>query len=112
MHVPQVQTLSLAKNNLAGVHLQSLSQYLPKLANLSLQDNRIRTWKDIDFISARKGKLLHLRELVLLGNPIRDTVVQEGGIEKYKQCVKRATLLTLLDHPTLCLGKLANAFPR
>lgn len=83
----QVQTLSLAKNNLSGGHLQHLAHYLPRLANLSLEGNKIRHWKDLDYISSRKGKLLHLRELILLGNPIREVGFQENNGQRYKQCV-------------------------
>lgn len=84
----QVETLSLANNNLNGQHLQYLAHYLPRLANLSLQGNKIRLWKDLDFISSRKGKLLHLRELVLLDNPIRELNFKDDNGQRYKQCVR------------------------
>lgn len=38
---PEVKTLSLAGNNMTGVHLTFLSRYLPRLANLSLQKKTI-----------------------------------------------------------------------
>jgi hypothetical protein len=55
----------------------------------------------MDFISARRsknkdknkdkdkpeGRLEYLRELVLLGNPIRETEFQHGRGEFYKRCV-------------------------
>lgn len=81
----QVQTLSLARNNLTGQHLSFLSRYLPRLANLSLQDNNLRVWKDLDLISARKERLLHLRELILIGNPVRETEYQHGRGEKFRR---------------------------
>jgi nuclear RNA export factor len=67
--------------------LSTLSHYLPHLANLSLQNNNLRTWRDIDYISGRKGKLEHLRELVLIGNPVRELEFQNGRGEKYKRLV-------------------------
>ncbi|RDB26344.1 mRNA export factor mex67 [Hypsizygus marmoreus] len=100
--VPKVQTLSLAKNNLQGPHLQHLSHYLPHLANLSLQDNRLRTWRDLDFISSRRGKLLHLRELVLLGNPIREQSFREDNGQRYKQeMAQRFSSLEVLDQEAI-----------
>lgn len=83
----QVQTLSLAGNNITGAHLTSLSKYLPRLANLSLQKNNICAWKDLDYISARRDKLVHLRELILLDNPIRDLEFKNGRGDRYKRLV-------------------------
>ena len=83
----QVQTLSLAGNNMTGVHLTFLSRYLPRLANLSLQKNNIRAWKDLDYISTRRDKLVHLRELILLDNPIRDLEFKNGRGDRYKRLV-------------------------
>jgi nuclear RNA export factor len=82
----KVQTVSLANNNIgSGLLLSSMAQYLPNLANLSLQNNNLRQWKDIDFISGRKSKLTKLRELVVIGNPLREVEIQNGRGEKYKR---------------------------
>ncbi|KAL0948624.1 hypothetical protein HGRIS_010432 [Hohenbuehelia grisea] len=95
---PEVQTISLAKNNLTGSHLSTLAHYLPRLANLSLQDNRIRSYKELDFFATRKGKLEFLRELILLGNPLRETEVTARGLEHYKSEVSRKfSSLEMLD---------------
>ncbi|KAF9007555.1 hypothetical protein BDQ17DRAFT_1422910 [Cyathus striatus] len=99
---PEVQTLSLANNKLSGTHLSYLSKYLPKLANLSLQGNNLRTWKDLEYISARKDKLVHLRELILLGNPVRDLEFKNGRAEKYKiEMLRRFTALEVLDQEAI-----------
>lgn len=82
----QVQTLSLANNNLVGEHLTYIHHYLPDLLNLSLQNNNIRSMKDLDCISQRKQKMLSLRELVLLGNPVRELEYQNGRGDRYRQC--------------------------
>ncbi|KAF8333869.1 hypothetical protein F5887DRAFT_1063560 [Amanita rubescens] len=99
---PQVQTLSLARNNLTGQHLSFLSRYLPRLANLSLQDNNLRVWKDLEFISTRKERLLHLRELILIGNPVRETEYQHGRGEKFRsEMARRFTSLEVLDQEAI-----------
>ncbi|TFK35547.1 hypothetical protein BDQ12DRAFT_725837 [Crucibulum laeve] len=99
---PEVQTLSLAHNNLNGVQLTYLSKYLPRLANLSLEGNNIRQWKDLEFISARQNKMVHLRELILTGNPIRELEYKHGRGESYKQEMsRRLTSLEVLDQEAI-----------
>lgn len=88
LSLSQVQTISLAHNGLgSAIFITTLSHYLPRLANLSLEDNNLRVWKDLDYISGRRGKLEHLRELILKGNPIRELEYQNNRVEKYKTCV-------------------------
>ncbi|KAL1727844.1 hypothetical protein EV714DRAFT_253365 [Schizophyllum commune] len=95
---PEVQTLSLANNDLRGDHLKSLNHYLPKLENLSLVNNQLRVMRDLDHIAARKGKMIHLRELLLGGNPVRDTEYQHNRGEQYRlEMARRFTTLELLD---------------
>jgi nuclear RNA export factor len=73
----QVLTISLANNNISsGQMLSTLSHYLPNLANLSLQNNNLRTWRDIDYFW-QKGKLEHLRELVSDREPREGTRVYQ-----------------------------------
>lgn len=82
----QVETLSLARNGItSGVYLSSIPHYLPNLKNLSLEGNHLRLFKDIDLIAGRNGKLEHLRELIIAGNPIRELEIQNGRQEKYKR---------------------------
>lgn len=98
----QVETVSLANNNLNGHHLTYLDKYLPRIANLSLQHNNLRLWKDLDPISSRREKLLHLRELVLMGNPLREEEYQKGNQDRYKREVTRRFLtLELLDQEAI-----------
>ncbi|KXN86469.1 mRNA export factor mex67 [Leucoagaricus sp. SymC.cos] len=95
---PEVQTLSLANNNLNGLHLTYLDRYLPKLRNLSLQGNPLKTWKDLDAIGAKKDKMKHLRELVLLGTPLRDMEYKNGRGDRYRSEIARRFLtLEVLD---------------
>lgn len=82
----QVLTISLAHNNLrSGQLISTLPHYLPKLANLSLEGNHFRIWKDLDYIAGRKEKLEHLRELVLIGNPIREEALAKGDKDQYRK---------------------------
>ncbi|KAF8207061.1 hypothetical protein K438DRAFT_1815618 [Mycena galopus ATCC 62051] len=99
---PPVETVSLANNGLSGHHLTYLDKYLPRIANLSLQNNNMRVWKDLDPISSRREKLLHLRELVLMGNPIREQEYQNGNADRYKREVtRRFVSLELLDQEAI-----------
>lgn len=82
----QVQTISLANNKIAsGQILSTLAHYLPKLANLSLENNDLKVWRDVDYLSGRRGKLEHLRELIMIGNPLRELELKNGRGDKYKR---------------------------
>ena len=62
-----------------------LAHYLPKLANLSLENNKLSSWKDLDYISGRKGKIESLRELILVNNPVRDFEFRNNRGDRYKR---------------------------
>lgn len=96
---PTPTTISLANNNFRnGLYLQTIHRYLPKLANLSLANNALRDFNQLEFISSKKGKLIHLRELVLTGNPLRENLVKANNLSKYKREVTRlCTALEMLD---------------
>jgi nuclear RNA export factor len=87
----QVRSISLANNNLQTTHvISTIAHYLPNLANLSLENNSLRVWKDIDSISQlsdKKDKLLKLRELILIGNPIRELEYQNNRVDSYRKYV-------------------------
>ena len=82
-----MQTLSLANNSLTGALLTQLSKYLPRIINLSLQNNRIRDKKEITMIVPKKDKMIHLRELILTGNPIMEQAYKSGAGATYRACV-------------------------
>ncbi|KAF8896554.1 hypothetical protein BD779DRAFT_1496546 [Infundibulicybe gibba] len=99
---PEIKSLSLANNRLNGHHLSNLSHYLPRLANLSLQNNQLKAYKDIDILSPRKEKLSRLRELVLIGNPLRETELQKDHGSNYqREITRRLPSLEVLDQETL-----------
>ncbi|KAG6888995.1 hypothetical protein C0992_006816 [Termitomyces sp. T32_za158] len=95
---PKVKTLSLGNNKLQGIHLQLLSHYLPDLVNLSLQNNNIRSMKELDYLASRRGRLLSLKELVLTGNPVQIDNAGQDRNEKYRRDItSRFTSLEVLD---------------
>ncbi|TFY59090.1 hypothetical protein EVJ58_g6007 [Rhodofomes roseus] len=96
---PEVQTISLGYNNfITGKVLSRLSHYLPNLVNLSLQGNRLATWRDLDYISGKKGRLTQLRELILLDNPLRKAEFEKDNGERYKsEVARRLPSLDMLD---------------
>ncbi|KAF8969136.1 hypothetical protein BDZ97DRAFT_1796150 [Flammula alnicola] len=99
---PEVQTLSLANNSLTGSLLMQLSRYLPNIVNLSLHNNRIRDKKEITMIVPRKDKMIHLRELILTGNPIREQAYKMGVGATYRaDMARRFTSLEVLDQEAI-----------
>ncbi|KAH9998801.1 NTF2-like protein [Russula compacta] len=99
---PPVRTVSLAHNNLQSTHvITTIAHYLPSLANLSLENNSLRVWRDLDSISQlsdKKDKLSKLRELILIGNPIRELDYQNNRVDTYRNNImRRFPTLELLD---------------
>lgn len=82
----QVQTLSLANNNIqSGKDILSIGMFLPKLANLSLANNQLKSMDDIRQLTRDKNRLDFLRELVLTGNPIKGN--DPANTEQYRRFV-------------------------
>lgn len=85
---PPCKTISLANNNLTNTHnLASLNHYLPSLNALSLENNRLRTMRDLDGLShkAAKASLSSITELVLKGNPLRESAIREGRLDTFRK---------------------------
>ena len=53
--------------------------------NLSLENNNIRDKKEIGMIISRPEKMPHLRELILIGNPVREQAYKAGAGGKYRR---------------------------
>ncbi|KAF9266467.1 NTF2-like protein [Marasmius fiardii PR-910] len=95
---PEVQSLDLSNNKWNGNDLALLGHYLPQLANLSLHNNQLRLYRDLDHLAGRKGKLMVLRELILTGNPLREDEVNKGKGEHFtREVTKRFPSLSVLD---------------
>ena len=71
----------------SGAALHVLAYYLPDLVNLSLEGNQLTQWRELDSIQGRKNKLNNLRELILIGNPIRELEIKNNRAESYRRCV-------------------------
>lgn len=81
-----MQTLSLASNHIqSGKDISSIGMFLPKLVNLSLANNQLKTMDDIRALTREKNKLDFLRELVLTGNPIKGN--DPANSEQYRRFV-------------------------
>ncbi|KAF9116825.1 nuclear mRNA export, poly(A)+RNA binding protein [Mortierella sp. AM989] len=75
---PETITISFASNRLTSLQpISSVAQFFPNLQNLSLKDNSIATYKDLEYLSGKK--LPNLKELILLGNPLRDRDIQKNN---------------------------------
>lgn len=96
---PTLTTLSLAGNQLTTLQpLATLGQYLPKLANLSLERNELRWVRDLDVLAARKHGVPELQELVLIGNPVQQNAVESGNEDGYRRDVlSKFASLRILD---------------
>ncbi|TFK46129.1 NTF2-like protein [Heliocybe sulcata] len=96
---PEVKTVSLANNNISqGQLLTSLPHYLPNLVNLSLENNNLQLWRDLDNFSSRNHKMEQLQELILIGNPLRELEYKNGRGDKYRgEIGRRFPSLTVLD---------------
>ena len=85
---PPVETISLANNDIHnGSQITSLAHYVPDLRNLSLQGNKLRQWRDLDQLSGKSRKLAQLREMIFIGNPLREAELSAGRAEHYKRLV-------------------------
>ena len=81
-----MQTLSLVNNHIqSGKDISSIGMFLPKLANLSLANNQLKTMDDIRSLTREKNKLDFLRELILTGNPIKGS--DPANTEQYRRFV-------------------------
>lgn len=109
----QVRTISLANNNLQSTHvITTIAHYLPNLANLSLENNNLRVWKDLDSISQlsdKKDKLLKLRELILIGNPIRELEYKNNRVDSYRKWVLPG--LSVVGWCLQCSSNIMRRFP-
>ncbi|KAI1797343.1 NTF2-like protein [Ganoderma leucocontextum] len=88
-----------AANKEAQVILKIAGKLQPEIeTNLSLEGNAFRGWKELDYISGKRGRLEQLRELILVGNPIRELEYQNNRAAGYKsEVARRFPSLEILD---------------
>ncbi|RDX57556.1 NTF2-like protein [Lentinus brumalis] len=96
---PEIETISLAHNGFTSGRIMTfLAHYLPKLKNLSLEGNSLASWREIEYISGKRGRLEELRELILKGNPIRELEFKNNRAQTYKsEVARRFPSLEILD---------------
>lgn len=101
-----IVSISFARNHLKNVQqISTLAQYLPNIQNISLQDNLIKEYENLEAISGT-GKLKNLRELLLTGNPLRESEIKQRNNDRgyIRNIVKRFPSLVVLDtQPLLVL---------
>ncbi|RKP36492.1 hypothetical protein BJ085DRAFT_21115 [Dimargaris cristalligena] len=111
---PHVKTVSLAGNELKSLAtIAHLGNYLPDLENLSLEDNMIATFRDLDYLADCTHPLKKLRGLILRGNPIQAAERAKTGDDSlfYIQILKRFPGLTTFDGMTITPEMRAVAAP-
>ncbi|KAG0739052.1 hypothetical protein G6F23_009230 [Rhizopus arrhizus] len=94
-----IVSISFARNHLKNVQqISTLAQYLPNIQNISLQDNLIKEYENLEAISGT-GKLKNLRELLLTGNPLRESEIKQRNNDRgyIRNIVKRFPSLVVLD---------------
>ncbi|KAI8998170.1 hypothetical protein BC832DRAFT_566370 [Gaertneriomyces semiglobifer] len=85
---PNVETISFASNDLVSLEpFSMLPQYVPNIRALSFQDNRLRSYRDIEPL---KGSSFgNLRELLFTGNPVvKHQLSKPGGDIEYRSTIK------------------------
>ncbi|KAI8884790.1 NTF2-like protein [Backusella circina FSU 941] len=102
-----VITLSIGNNHLKNVQqVSTLAQYLPNIQNLSFQNNLIKEYEGLEALSGT-GKLRSLKELLLAGNPLRDSEIKQRGNDRayIRNIVKRFPSIVLLDGVAVVLSE-------
>ena len=70
---PQTTTLDLSNNSLKSLRLfAKIGSLFPNLLNLSLMNNQLESYRELDYFSANKSTspLKSLQQLILVGNPL------------------------------------------
>ena len=86
---PDVETISLSGNKLRSLEpFSTLPTRVPNLVNLSLQDNLLFSYKDVEPLNGKD--FAKLREVVFIGNKFREFQLSKpGGDIIYKSNVKK-----------------------
>lgn len=97
-----VVSVSVADNNLRDIRgIEALATYFPNLKNLSLQNNQIGRWSDLD-PWGRGHQFPQLEELLLLDNPIQRNARDSEDYQR--QIVQRFPSLKVLDGNPVSTG--------
>jgi nuclear RNA export factor len=77
--------------------------------NLSLENNIIRDKKEIGMIVSQPDKMPHLRELILIGNPVREQAYKLGTGGKYRRYATSSRFFHPLIH--ISYSEMVRRFP-
>ncbi|KAI9264342.1 hypothetical protein BDA99DRAFT_509076 [Phascolomyces articulosus] len=94
-----VISISFNNNRFRNVQqVSTMTQFLPSIQNLSLENNVITSFSGLDAICGT-GKLKYLRELILRGNPVKDSEIKQRGDDRgyVRNAVKQFPMLAFLD---------------
>ncbi|KAI1317102.1 nuclear mRNA export, poly(A)+RNA binding protein [Mortierella claussenii] len=95
---PETTTISFASNSLTSLEpIAAVSKFFPNLQNLSLKDNNISNYRELEYLGVKK--LPNLRELILLDNPVRDRDIEKNkdDIAYRSEVTKIFSSITILD---------------
>ncbi|KAF9431668.1 nuclear mRNA export, poly(A)+RNA binding protein [Entomortierella beljakovae] len=95
---PDITTISFANNGLTTLQsIALLPRFFPNLQNLSLKDNDIASFKELEYFGGKK--LSSLRELILQGNPIHDRDIKQNkdDLNYRSEITKIFPSITILD---------------
>ncbi|KAJ2057173.1 nuclear mRNA export, poly(A)+RNA binding protein [Coemansia sp. S155-1] len=99
---PSVVTISFADNGLRSLKpIVDLGVHFPGLRNLSLMNNMISDFRELDCLSSAgsTAPLGQLAELILVGNPARETELAQanGGLSYVDKVHQRFPTVSMLD---------------
>ncbi|KAG9096030.1 nuclear mRNA export, poly(A)+RNA binding protein [Ceratobasidium sp. UAMH 11750] len=104
---PPPESISFANNNFVTLQpLHALAKFLPNLKNVSFQNNQIRLWKELEYITPHDPKhreaISSIREIILMGNPVHDVEVAKGDLTVYRsEIIRRFPNLDMLDQESI-----------
>ncbi|KAJ2017236.1 nuclear mRNA export, poly(A)+RNA binding protein [Coemansia sp. S610] len=99
---PGLVTISFADNGLRSLRsIVDLGAHFPGLRNLSLMNNMISDFRELDCLSSAgsTAPLSQLAELILLGNPAREAELAQpgGGVSYVDKVHQRFPTVSMLD---------------
>lgn len=99
---PNLITVNLSNNYLSSLRpIVDLGSHFPRLRNLSLMNNSISSFQELDLLSSAKSTapLGQLNELILTGNPVCDSELQlpNGAASYVDKVQQRFPTISMLD---------------
>ncbi|KAJ2614125.1 nuclear mRNA export, poly(A)+RNA binding protein [Coemansia sp. RSA 1365] len=114
---PGIVTVNFADNGLSSLRpLADIGAHFPNLRNLSLMNNAITDFRELDCLAAVGSKvpLAQLSELILTGNPVSDAELRapNGGASYIEKVQQRFPTISMLDmNPVIPRAQPGQATP-